>query len=65
MFKKKHNINILHRNSKQAIVEIASMSEYWNILCSYVATEKDHTVEPSWKSQFKHNDSGSVSQFVA
>ena len=30
--------------SKQAIVEVASMSGGWDILYSYVATENDHTV---------------------
>ena len=31
--------------SKQAIVEVASMSGDGDILYSYVATENDHTVE--------------------
>ena len=43
-FKKRYNINALHRPSKLAIAEVASMSEGQDILYHNVATETDHTV---------------------
>ena len=44
-FKKRYNINALHRPSKLAIAEVASMSEGQDILYHNVATETDHTVQ--------------------
>ena len=43
-FKKRYNINALHRPSKLAIAEVASMSGGRDILYHNVATETDHTV---------------------
>ena len=40
----KHSINALHRPTKLAIAEVADMSGGLDMLYSYVATEKDHTV---------------------
>ena len=40
----KHSINALHRPTKLAIAEVANMSGGRDMLYSYVATEKDHTV---------------------
>ena len=41
----KHSINALYRPSKLAIAEVASMLGGRDMLYSYVATEKDHTVQ--------------------
>ena len=44
-FEKSLNMNAMKIPSKQAIVEIASMSGDQDILYSYVATENDNTIE--------------------